>query len=103
MIYRIAMDWAWARVCEPSSWAAFGVFFGSVASQIPPDWLLQHILIVAATLCAAIAFALKEVGNKPALPPPADKQFPNDPKPPASQGQSNGNWNKGGDGGNNGH
>lgn len=94
MIFRIAMDWAWARVCEPSSWAAFGVFFGSVASQIPPEWQLQRILIVAATLCAAIAFALKEVGNKPAASPD-EKRFPNDPKPPASQGQPNGNWNKG--------
>jgi len=52
------MKWIKTRIMEPSSWAAAGVVVIGIGVLID-----LPIIILAAVLAAAVAFALKEKGD----------------------------------------
>lgn len=58
-----SFNWLLARLSEASSYAGIAIVLGSAATQLAAYPNVQHVFMIAAAVCGALAFGIKEEGS----------------------------------------
>lgn len=94
-ILKLVLNYVLARLKEPSTWRGLFLFLAAHGVQLNTE---QATLLVSLALTAAGAIGAFLPDSFRAELPKTYAEYPNDQKPPVSQGPSNSNINKSDDG-----